>query len=168
MGHKPILKQTTLYTIPFEDNEGHNHEVLAYDIDMISEDSVTLDLTGVRGIFPGAPVEVFNRPDGPIDIIIGTMYRNLQPFGGEQSFTQGRLRLVKSIFGCGYILTGTHPSITSRENVLAGYSRILGNCTLLPGEEYPTTVVPSVHCNRAITTIKIPEFFESEELGIKA
>ena len=79
--------------------------VQAYGIDQILNDSTVLDLEGVRTIFPGAPKEVFNRLSGPINILIGSMYRSLQPFGGEESFTRRRLRLVKSLFGCGFILT---------------------------------------------------------------
>ena len=94
------------------------------------------------------------------------MYRNLQPYGGDGSFSQGRLRLVRSLFGCGYILTGTHSSITSQENVLTAYDRTLGSCRIWPGDDHPTVSVPSVSCNRAIASLKIPEFFESEELGV--
>ena len=119
-------------------------------------------MDGVRSVFPGAPAEVYNRPDGPIDVLIGSMYRNVQPFGGEDSFTQGRLRLVKSLFGCGFILTGTHPSITHKENTITEFARTLGCCTMLAEDESP--VVPSVSCNRAIMGLKIPEFFEAEEL----
>ena len=101
-----MLKHTTLYTLYLQDNNGITHEVQAYRIDKISQESVTLDLHGVRAGFPRAPKEVYERPDGPIDLLIGSMYKNLQPCGGENGFTRGRLRLVKSLFGCGYILTG--------------------------------------------------------------
>ena len=113
VGHDKVLRSTTLYTLYMTDNTGVRHEIQAYGIDEISDDSVILDLQGVKAIFPGAPSEVFDRPSGPIDILVGSMYRNLQPFGGEDSFTKGRLRLVRSHFGCGFILTGTHPSIKS-------------------------------------------------------
>ena len=109
VGHDKVLRSTTLYTLYLVDNCGKQHEIQAYGIDEISEDSMILDLDGVKAVFPGAPQEVFNRPAGDIDILIGSIYRNLQPYGGEDSFTRGRLRLVKSLFGCGYILTGTHP-----------------------------------------------------------
>ena len=114
VGHEPVLRNTTLYTFFLQDNLGNVHEIKAYGIDAISEDSVVLDLSGVKSIFPGAPKEVYERPSGPIDILIGSAYRNIQPYGGEDTFTKGRLRLVKSFFGCGFILTGTHLSITTR------------------------------------------------------
>ena len=42
------------------------------------------------------------------------------------SFCQ-RLRLVRSLFGCGFILTGTHPSIVENENVITAHARTLVN-----------------------------------------
>ena len=122
VGHERVLRHTTLYTLHLEDNTGVRHEVKAYGIDQISQDSVVLDLHGIRAVFPGAPRDVYDRPDGPIDLLIGSMYKNIQPYGGEDGFTRGRLRLVKSLFGCGYILTGTHPMITENENTVAAYA----------------------------------------------
>ena len=92
------------------------------------------------------------------------MYRNLQPFGGDGSFTRGRLRLVQSHFGCGFILTGSHPSIVSRENVISNYAKTLANCVRLADGEEPS--FPVMSCNRAVATLRIPEFFEAEELGV--
>ena len=153
-----------LYTLYLEDNQCRRHEVQAFGIDVISEDSVSLDLSGVKSVFPGAPKEVYNRPDGAIDILIGSAYRNLQPYGGEGTFTVGRLRLVHSMFGCGFILTGTHKSIVTRENVVSRHAKTLANCTVVqPWEE---VTVPTVSCNRAVMGLKIPEFFEAEELGV--
>ena len=63
VGHEKILWNTMLYTFRLVDNSGRSHEVRAYGIDAISEDSAMLDLSGVKAIFPGAPREVFDRPD---------------------------------------------------------------------------------------------------------
>ena len=56
-----------LYTLYLEDNQGRIHEVQEFGIDVISEDSVALDLSGVKSVFPGVPKEVYNRLDGAID-----------------------------------------------------------------------------------------------------
>ena len=47
VGHGKVLWNTTLYTLFMEDNYGIAHEIQAFGIDEISEDSVSLDLTGV-------------------------------------------------------------------------------------------------------------------------
>ena len=83
VGHESVLRHTTLYTFKMVDNSGQEHEVRAFGIDQIADDARNLDLSGVARVFPGAPTEVFQRPEGPIDILIGSMYRNIQPFGGD-------------------------------------------------------------------------------------
>ena len=59
---------------------------------------------------------------------------------------------------------GTHPSLVAHENVVTRYARTLANCVLMePGDQIE---LPTVKCNRAVVTLKIPEFFEAEELGV--
>ena len=94
VGHESILRHTLLYTFFIMDNQGTRHELQAFGIDQISDDTTAVDLNKVMSVFPGAPREVFARPEGPIDILIGSMYMNVQPFGGEDEFTRGRLWLV--------------------------------------------------------------------------
>ena len=148
VGHDRVLRHTTLYTFFMEDNYGQRHEIQGYGIDKISEDSIVLDLDGVKAIFPGAPREVYQRPAGSIDILVGSMYKNIQPYGGDSGFTKGRLRLVKSLFGCGYILTGTHPSIVQRENCLTAYAQTLANCTVVGDDtDVLSNSTPVVRCN---------------------
>ena len=77
---------------------------------------------------------------------------------------RGRLRLVKSLFECGFILTGRHSSIGARENVLTEHAKTLVNCAQVDASKMP--VVPVMSCNRAVTSLRIPEFFEAEELGV--
>ena len=48
--------------------------------------------------------------------------------------------------------------------MVTDYAKTLANCVVqLPGE---VPEVPTVSCNRAIATLKIPESFEAEELGV--
>ena len=135
IGHDSVLRNTTLYSFQMVDNSGRVHDIRAFGIDQITDDSRQVDLTGVRKVFPGAPLEVYQRPSGPIDILLGSMYMNIQPYGGDDGFTRGRLRLVKSLFGCGYILTGTHPSISVAENSLTACAKTLVNCVMVEKNE---------------------------------
>ena len=167
VGHDSILRETMLYTFTMVDNAGNEHVLQAFGIDQITEESQLVDLSGVRTMFPGAPKQVFNRPEGEIDLLVGSMYKNLQPYGGDGEFTRGRLRLVKSLFGCGYILTGTHPSISIKENSITHNAHTLVNCAILAEEVNEGELQsPVMSCNRAVTMLKLPEFFEAEELGV--
>ena len=84
VGHPSILRYTRLYTLVLVDNQGVGHEIQAYGIDQITEESVIMDLSGVMSVFPGAPAEVYDRPAGPIDILVGSMYKDIQPYGGDE------------------------------------------------------------------------------------
>ena len=46
--HDSVLRETTLYTFEMVDNTGRNHRVQAYGIDQITDDSRTLDISGVQ------------------------------------------------------------------------------------------------------------------------
>ena len=89
------------------------------------------------------------------------MYRNLQPFGEGEQLTQGWLKLVRSNFRCRFILTGTHPSITARENVVTEHAKTLANCVRAVTGEVP--VLPVMTCNRAIAMLKILEFLRQKK-----
>jgi len=99
VGHDSVLRHTTLYTFKLTDNYGVEHEVRAFGIEQITDDSTQLDLSGVQKVFPGAPREVFNRPTGPIDILIGPMYMDIQPYGGDNEFTRGDCVLSRASLG---------------------------------------------------------------------
>ena len=192
VGHPRVLRQTTLYTFTMVDNNGAKHTIQAYGIDQITDDTVMLDLDGVKQVFPGAPREVYTRPDGPVHILIGNMYKHIHPCGGEDGFTRGRLRLSKSLFGCGYVLTGTHPAITTAENNVCENAKIMANHAAMvrdideeshvrergerkisPGkpEESSLTLLepeeePIMSYNMSVASLHIPEFFEAEEMGV--
>ena len=75
--------------------------------------------------------------------------------------TSGMFRLVRSMFGCGFILTGTHPAIAAFENVLCDHAKeVVNHATLV------MDTVPMVTWNMAVACLKLPEFFETEEMGI--
>ena len=58
-----------------------------------------------------------------MQLLVGQNYRQLQPWA-HQSRTVGRLRLCDSLFGCGMVLTGFHPSIRSAELVLTNHASV--------------------------------------------
>ena len=169
VGHPRILRRTTLYTFMLVDNNGIRHMIQAYGIDRISDDSRVLDLRVIQSIFPNAPYEVFDRLVGDIDMLIGSMYKNLHPYNGNESSTIGRLCLLQSHFGCGFVLAGTHAEIKVEENTLCRTAKVLVDVPTVSEEEANSELGPAVlSCNHSIAKMHIPEFFESEELGIRA
>ena len=78
----------------------------------------------------------------------------------------------ESLFGCGYVLSGTHPSITTWEQSLTRNAKTMMNSVLLNGDpSEPCDAQPvesdptvSVHLTKQYT---IPEFLAAEDLGIR-
>ena len=86
---------------------------------------------------------------------------NLPALTQHVSLTSGRFRLVRSMFGCGFILTGSHPAIAASENVLCDHAKeVVNHATLV------MDTVPMVTWNMAVACLKLPEFFETEGMGI--
>ena len=74
---------------------------------------------------------------------------------------------MRSNFGSGYVLSGTHPNIIAYENTLCKTAKVLVNtlpATSKDLEEISTVVT----CNRSVVRPFLPEFWEAEELGIRA
>ena len=63
--------------------------------------------------------------------------------------------------------TGTHPTITERETMLTAHASTLVNSAVqVLGSECSRPALPTMNCYRAVATLKLPEFFESEDLGV--
>merc|ERR1712082_451248 len=117
----------TLYKFTVQDNDGVDHELAALGIEMITNFSKQMDLSRIKQFFPQAPEGVWDRPWGPVDLLIGLDYRHLQPAGGlaRDGCAVGGLRLSESKFGCGWILSGTHSSLGVSEHKLTNAARML-------------------------------------------
>jgi hypothetical protein len=83
------------------------------------------------------------------------MYKNLQPCGGEEEFTRGRLRLSKSLFGSGFVLLGTHPAISADEN----------HAIMNRAQQMASMVLPTLTCNRSVVSLQAPELLEPDLQG---
>ena len=78
----------------------------------------------IKKLFPGIKKEALQRPFGPVDLMLSMTKRELHPGGGR---TVGKLRLAKTILGCGQVLTGGVPA---QEGIRAG-GEVLAECRCL-------------------------------------
>ena len=124
VGEGFLEKSSTLYHFWMEDREGHQHQLKALGIETITQSRAPISLDGVRDIFPEASDEVFYRGGGEIDILLGKNFCHLLPWA-DRSQTKDNLRLMDSLFGCGQVLTGSHPSILSKEVVLTTDAKMM-------------------------------------------
>ena len=109
-------------------------------------------LANYKDLFPGAPAAAFRIPTGEVDLLVGQNYQSIQPKGAEEV---GDLRLVDSKFGCGKILTGTHSNLGEGGHCMNHAARMMKDVS---------AALPS-KASVCHGMIKLPSFFEAEELG---
>ena len=106
--------ETTVYKVTLVDKEGDEHIMQAYGMEEITSDKEKVNIDGVTHYFPHIPAEDLQRPCGKVDLLCGLNQAALHPTGGETAV--GNLRLLKSRFGSGWLLDGSHPKIKVLSN----------------------------------------------------
>jgi hypothetical protein len=102
---------STLHKVRLLDRDGATRELLAAAVNSIAQCGPGVDVEPVRHLFPAANREAFVRPEGDIDILIGSCHRASLPLGIIS--LEGDLALEESPWGCGQILRGSHPLLRS-------------------------------------------------------
>ena len=98
--------QTELYTLRLQDRKGQIREVTAAAVATVASCGRGLDLQPLRQLFPHARDEAFERPQGEIDLLIGSCDRSLLPSGVLELV--GDLALESTPWGCGQVFRGSH------------------------------------------------------------
>ena len=156
-------------------NDGSSRRIWAYGVDAIMENSDSVDLFRVRGLFPHVPDQVFveNRT-GSVDILIGNNVLGLHPNGGRGRDAVGDLVAFQSEFGSGWVIAGTHPLLQDHSPKLSPYvvnlARVM-KCEIIPHslpsfwEGDNLGVVPPKRCGKCIrcTECSDPALIHSRE-----
>lgn len=101
-------RPTKLDRLQLIDMYGVRHSIRAYGIPSILNTGTTPDLTGIKHLYPSAPAKIYERPVGPVDILLSKDNRRLQARQVDEE--ELGLSLIK--FGFGYVLNGYHPALT--------------------------------------------------------
>ena len=113
-GGKVTEWKTKAYHIPLIDRGGRVHKVMAYSIGIITSPMEGVDLSPALKEFPelkGDYIKI-TRPTGDVDLLIGINDAHLHPYLAKPGkHCKGKLRLLTSKFGSGYLLDGSHPEI---------------------------------------------------------
>ena len=134
--------------------------------------SEKLDLSNLKDVFPWAPKEVWDKPPGSIDLLIGGEYKQIQTAGGleRDGCAVANLRVSESKFGCGWVLSGTHPLILIKEKRLTNTAQLMMNSVKIQNdlEEISSNkmLVKSVAVHLTEKRFATTEFFEAEDLGV--
>ena len=90
------------------------HKVMAFSIDIITSPTEDVDLRPALKEFPELKGDYIKipRPPGDVDLLIGINDAHLHPYlTNPGKHCKGKLCLLTSKFGTGYLLDGSHPEI---------------------------------------------------------
>ena len=117
--------RTKAYHIPLVDRGGKVHKVMAYSIGIITSPTEDVDLRPALKEFPELKKDYIKiaRPTGDVDFLLGIQDAHLHPYLAKPGkHCKGKLRLLTSRFGSGYLLDGSHPEIKVRSNYLSPHA----------------------------------------------
>ena len=103
------LWKTRIYLVPLVDRSGIIHRVKCFGVESITSKLEKVCIDGVIYSFPKLTAEQLARPYGTVQILIGLNQLDILPKGPV--LIDGGLGVFESIFGTGYVLAGTHPSL---------------------------------------------------------
>ena len=105
--------QTEAYHVPLVDRKGTVHRVLAYSIDTITAPTDYADVRPALKVFPEVKgLATILRPMGEVDLLLGIHDADLHPIlANPNKHRVGKLCLLTSKFGTGYLLDGARPDI---------------------------------------------------------
>ena len=102
------LVETAKYSFKVTDKDGEDTEITALGLDTITTLPPDPDLSPLIPLLDGIPLEVLDRPQGRVDVLLGLRDSALH---GRDEHQWGNLRLLRSRFGCGWAIRGTHDSL---------------------------------------------------------
>ena len=112
------VRDTKLYMVELLTVTGERKLLRAFGVDKISGELPYIIFDGLKSLFSQNIQDdwdkVVQRPAGPIQLLIGAEKAGYTP---ERLETREHLVILKSLFGTGYVVFGTHESIKSEEVV---------------------------------------------------
>ena len=119
----PTPMEITYYSYTFHTFTGKKKMILL-GLDSISYSPGNYSVEAAYKVFPHIKRGTLEKPDGPIDMIIGTDACDLLPGGGERENLVNNLRVMTIPFSPGTVLLGSHKDIVFKNSSMsrAAYS----------------------------------------------
>ena len=150
---------TAKYALKVVDVDGEHHVVDAQGLGSITTLPPDPDLSPLLQLLGDIPAQVLERPQGQVDVLIGLRNSKLH---GKDVKEWGNLRLLRSKFGCGWAIRGTHELLQfPRRSEAPSYSMELHAVRNASADTPPGSQVFHVVTSHG----QAAEFHELAELG---
>ena len=150
VGFKGETQDGVIYELTLVQNDGNQRKIWGFGVDSIMDSPDAVNLDSIRGLFPHIPGEIFTTlPKKPVDILIGNNFFQLHPDGGRGINAVGDLKILRSKFGSGFVVAGSHPRLkisSSSMNVASLNIAQINKCEIIP--------------------TSMPNFWEADSLGV--
>ena len=153
-------RATKLYVVELLTTGGERKIVRAFGMEKISEEVPYICFNGVKHLFS---VEVQNewervtsRPVGAIELLVGAEVASIFP---DKLETKGELVVMKSAFGSGYTMFGTHPEIRVEGVQFSEEVKMIRQTRMKVSTQYANPVCVSYNLAE--------RFMEAEGLGVE-
>ena len=114
-----------IYDVNLVNKYGQLEHVSAYGVDRISKSKGNQDASKLRKYFPDLPKKIFDPlPPREVEMLIGTNYSGLHP-GGPADRRRGHVRIQESLFGSGWVISGSDVEIGASSSELTSAARQL-------------------------------------------
>ena len=148
--------ETVLYAVTLVDKHGHKQVVKAYSIESITSPIDRVLLDDVMCKFPDVRPMMIQRPEGPVDLLVGLDRSSLHP---KAVTSVGDLTLYESIFGSGLLIGGTDPILKTSAVVFNAKANKLRGASM--GQFVKARKINFInHLGRPLVN-----FLEAEEMG---
>ena len=151
-------RATKLYVIELLTTVGERKLVRAFGMERISEKVPYICFQGVKHLFSAEVQEewekVTSRPVGVIQLLVGAEVASYLP---ERHETQGELVVMKSVFGSGYAVFGSHPEIKAERVKFSEEVKMIRQTGVRVTNQYANRVCVSF----------AEKFMEAEGLGVE-
>ena len=169
-GEAPRIRDTTWYYLDWRLPDGSMHKMKLLGLESITSNNGELDVGLAYSLFPDVPAGALDRPKGDVELLIGQDYTQFQPFGGGPEHNKEGLRVMQTLTGTGWVLTGRHKDIKNTAVHLTAAAAVWRDAVyldmpVLPVNHIstaPVTTESCVHCCKVTVT----DFFETEVMGV--
>ena len=151
-------RATKLYVVELLTTVGERKMVRAFGMERISEKVPYICFQGVKHLFSAEVQDewekVTSRPVGVIQLLVGAEVASYLP---EKHETQGELVIMKSAFGSGYAVFGSHPEIKAERVKFSEEVKMIRQTGVRVTNQYANRVCVSF----------AEKFMEAEGLGVE-